>query len=44
VTEKVYTPGVGQACGEGECVGSGHKCFLRENPSFVTVYLLVSLT
>jgi hypothetical protein len=43
VIEKVYTPGVGQACGEGESVGSRHKWFLGENPSFVTVCLLVNL-
>jgi hypothetical protein len=44
VIEKVYTPGVGQACGEGESVGSGHKWFLGENPSSVTVCLPVNLT
>ena len=36
-------PWVGQACGEGESVGSGHKWFLGENPSFVTVCLPVNL-
>jgi hypothetical protein len=44
VTEKVYTPGVGHACGEGESVGSGHKWFLGENPSSVTVFFSVNLT
>jgi hypothetical protein len=43
VTEKVYTPGVGQACGEGESVGSGHKWFLGENPYSVTVCLPINL-
>jgi hypothetical protein len=44
VTEKVYTPGVGQTCGEQESVGSGHKWVLGANPSSVTVCLPVNLT
>jgi hypothetical protein len=44
VTEKVYTSGVGQACGEGESVGSGHKWFLGENPPSFTCILPVNLT
>ena len=44
MTEKVYTPGVGQACGEGEFVGSGHKWFLGENPHSFMCILHVNLT
>jgi hypothetical protein len=42
VTVKVYTPGVGQACGEGESVSSGHKWLLGENPPSFTVCLPVN--
>jgi hypothetical protein len=31
VIEKVYTPGVEQACGEGESMGSENEWFLGEN-------------
>jgi hypothetical protein len=41
VTVKVYTPRVGQTCGECESVGSGHKWILGEDPSPVTVCLPV---
>jgi hypothetical protein len=44
VTKKVYSPGVEQSCGEGESVGSGHKWFLGENPSSVTVCLPIFLS
>jgi hypothetical protein len=44
VTEKVYTPGVGQACGEGESVGNGHKWFWGENPPSLTCILPINLT
>jgi hypothetical protein len=37
VTEKVYTPGVEQACGEGVSVGSEREWFLEENSFLVTV-------
>jgi hypothetical protein len=37
VTEKVYTPGVEQACGEGESVGSEYEWFLGENSFLVTM-------
>jgi hypothetical protein len=37
VTEKVHTPGVEQACGEGESMGSERERFLGENPILVTV-------
>jgi hypothetical protein len=43
VTEKVYTPRVGQACGEGESVGSGNKWFLGENPPYFTVFFMYFL-
>ena len=35
----MYTLGVGQACGEGDSVGSGHKWFLGENPPSFTCIL-----
>jgi hypothetical protein len=44
VTEKVYTPGVGQACGEGESMSSGHKWSLGENPPSFMCILPVNLT
>jgi hypothetical protein len=44
VTEKVYTPGVGQACGEGESVVSGHKWFLGESHPSFTCILPINLT
>jgi hypothetical protein len=37
VTKKVYTPGVEQACGEGESVGNEYEWFLGENSFLVTV-------
>jgi hypothetical protein len=37
VIEKVYTPGVEHACGEGESVGGEYECFLGENSFLVTV-------
>jgi hypothetical protein len=37
VTDKVYTPGVEQACGEGESVGSEYEWFLGENSFLVPV-------
>jgi hypothetical protein len=37
VTEKVYSPGVEQACGEGGSVGSERGRFLGENPFLVVV-------
>ena len=37
MTEKAYTPGVEQACGDGESVGSEYEWFLRENSFLVSV-------
>jgi hypothetical protein len=37
VTEKVHTPRVEQACGEGESVGSERERFLGENLILMTV-------
>ena len=37
MTEKVYTFGVEQECGEGESVGSEHEWLLGENSFLVTV-------
>jgi hypothetical protein len=39
VTEKVYNPGVEQACGEGESMISEYEWFLEENSFLVTVCL-----
>jgi hypothetical protein len=36
---KMYTPGVGQACGELESVSCGHKWLLGGNTSCCTVQL-----
>ena len=42
--EKVYTPGVEQACGEGEFVSSEYEWFLEENFFLVTVCLPYNLS
>jgi hypothetical protein len=43
VTEKVYTPGVEKACGEGESVSSEYEWFLEENSFLVTMCLPYNL-
>jgi hypothetical protein len=37
VTEKVYTSGVEQACGEGESMGGEYEWLLGENSFLVTM-------
>jgi hypothetical protein len=37
VTEKVYTPGMEHACGEGESMGSEYKWFQGESSFLVTM-------
>jgi hypothetical protein len=44
VTEKVYTPRVEQACGEGESVSNEYEWFLEENSFLVTVCLPCNLS
>jgi hypothetical protein len=43
VTEKVYTVGVEQACGEGESVGSEYEWMLGENYFLMPVCFPCSL-